>query len=158
MNLAKAIELAARAHVAQRDKQNGEPYVMHPLRLMNKMKSDEAKIAAVLHDVVEDTPVTEDDLRSMGFAENVIAAVLNLSRRQDETYADFILRAKRDPIAREVKLADIEDNSNLPRALLRNDRVESDLRRMNKYILSYKFLQDELEESVYREWMRRIGE
>jgi guanosine-3',5'-bis(diphosphate) 3'-pyrophosphohydrolase len=156
--LAKAIEIAARAHVSQKDKASGEPYVLHPLRLMNKVAGDEAKMAAVLHDVVEDTPVTAEDLRREGFGEAVVRAVLALSRREGESYAEFVIRCKADPIAARVKLADLEDNSNLPRALLREDRVESDLRRLNRYLLSHKFLTGQIGEGVYREWMGKVGE
>lgn len=156
-NLAKAIELASRAHVAQRDKTGG-PYVLHPLRLMDKVSGEDAKIVAVLHDVVEDTPVTEDELRGLGFSEAVIRAVLALTRRDDETYAQFVLRCKANPLALPVKLADLEDNYNLPRAMLREDKLEKDLRRLARYILSHKFLTGVLSESAYLQAMARIEE
>src|SRR5438477_7402644 len=65
--LADAIEIAARAHAGQTDKLGGMPYALHPLRVMNRVEGEHAKMAAVLHDVVEDTPVTADDLRRAGF-------------------------------------------------------------------------------------------
>jgi hypothetical protein len=157
-NLAKAIEIAARAHVSQKDK-GGEPYVLHPLRVMNRAcGGDDVKMVAVLHDVIEDSPVTAEDLRREGFSAAVVSAVVALSRREGESYADFVVRCKADPLARPVKLADLEDNANLPRAILRGERVESDLRRMNRYLLSYKFLTDHLDERTYRQWMGKVGE
>lgn len=156
-NLAKAIELAARAHVAQRDKTGG-PYVLHPLRLMDKVQGDDEKIVAVLHDVVEDTPMTDDDLRAEGFSEKVIHAVLALTRRDDETYAQFVLRCKADPLALPVKLADLEDNYNLPRALVRADHLDKDLRRITRYILSHKVLTGALSEKLYLDRMAHIAE
>lgn len=152
--LADAIRLAVEKHAGQTEKPGGTPYVLHPLRVMERVTDPDAKIVAVLHDVVEDTGTTPDDLRRLGFAERVVQGVLAVSRRAGETYADFVVRAKADPIGRMVKLADLEDNFNLPRALLRADRIESDLARLRKYALSYKFLTDELTEAQYREAMK----
>lgn len=154
--LAKAVEIAARAHVSQKDKRTGEPYVLHPLRLMTRVDGEHAKMAAVLHDVVEDTPVTLDDLRREGFPEPVLQAVAALTRRDDETYAQFIVRCRNDPVALRVKLADLEDNANLPRALLRADRVEKDLNRLTRYHLSYRYLINELPEPLYLQWMAKF--
>ena len=148
--LADAIEIAARAHAGQTDKLGGMPYALHPLRVMNRVEGEHAKMAAVLHDVVEDTPVTADDLRRAGFPAAVLAGVLAVTRQKGESYADFVVRAKADPIGRQVKLADLEDNFNLPRALVRADRLEHDLARLRRYVLSYKFLKDELPEPAYR--------
>ena len=152
--LAKAIELAVRAHAGQVEKPAGTPYVLHPLRVMAKVQGEQAKTAAVLHDVVEDTPTTADDLRAMGFAEAVVSAVLSVTRREGESYADFVVRAAADPIGRLVKLADLEDNFNLPRTLVRPDRLEHDLSRLRRYALSHKFLTNELTEAEYHRAMR----
>lgn len=107
--LEKAISIAAEAHAGQTDKA-GAPYILHPLRVMMRVVGDQARIAAVLHDLVEDTPWTLDDLRNEGFAEAVIAAIDGLTRREGEAYLDFCRRAAADPLARQVKLADVEDN------------------------------------------------
>src|SRR5437868_4703096 len=108
--LAKAIELAVTAHAAQVEKPGNTPYVLHPLRVMQQVEGEEAKIVGVLHDVVEDTDVTPHDLERMGFSEAVVRGVLAVSRREGESYADFVVRAGADPLGRRVKLADLIDN------------------------------------------------
>jgi hypothetical protein len=117
---------------------------------MANVSGDDAKMAAVLHDVVEDAGVSPDDLRSMGFSETVLNAVLALTRGKGETYADFILRCAANRVARDVKLADLQDNFNLPRALVRPEKLETDLARLRKYVLSYKFLTNVIDEAQFR--------
>jgi (p)ppGpp synthase/HD superfamily hydrolase len=112
--LERAIAIAASAHEGQIDK-GGAPYILHPLRVMLAMSSDEDRTAAVLHDVLEDTPWTADALRREGFSDAVVDAVESLTRRTGEAYDDFILRARSNPIARRVKLADLADNMDLRR-------------------------------------------
>jgi len=143
------LRIAAQAHEGQKDK-NGQPYILHPLRLMNAVEDVPAKIVALLHDVIEDTPVTAEDLRREGFDEAVLAAVDCLTHRNGESYADYVVRCKGNVIARRIKLADLEDNARPSRALLRPDRIESDLARLRKYFLAYKFLTDMLSEEQYR--------
>ena len=145
----KALRIAAQAHEGQKEK-NGQPYIFHPLRVMGSVEGEDAKIVAVLHDVIEDTPVTDDDLRREGFSEAIVAAVLCVTHREDESYADYVIRCKGNEVARRVKLADLEDNSRPSRALLRLDRLEPDLARLRKYLLAYKFLTDLLTEAEYR--------
>ncbi|MCM3143020.1 MULTISPECIES: HD domain-containing protein [Brevibacillus] len=112
--LEKAIVIATNAHTGQLDK-GGNPYILHPLRIMMKMPSKESMIVAVLHDVLEDTEVTKEDLFQAGFSNEIVEAVLAVTRDEDETYMEFVKRAKRNPIARLVKLADLEDNCDLSR-------------------------------------------
>ena len=117
--LERAIELAARAHAGQVDKA-GQPYILHPLRLMLTFDTATEQLAAkqmaaVLHDIVEDTPVTFEDLAAEGFAEGVIAAVRALTKQPGEDRLTAARRAAADPIARAVKLADVADNMNLDR-------------------------------------------
>lgn len=112
--LQRAIEIAVEAHRDQVDKA-GAPYVLHPLRLMLRVSGNDAMIAAVLHDVVEDTDWTIDRLRREGFSETVLAAIDCLTRRDGETYEEFIERAAVNPVARRVKLADLEDNMDIRR-------------------------------------------
>lgn len=150
--LEKAIEIAARAHAGQHDKQ-GMPYILHPLRLMMNVEGLEAKMVAVLHDVLEDTAVTEADLRREGFSETVLAGVLAVTRRADENYTEFVIRAARLEIARQVKLADLADNASLARLLLTPHKVEHDMARLRKYFLSYKFLTGQHSEQEYRTLM-----
>jgi (p)ppGpp synthase/HD superfamily hydrolase len=148
----KALQIAAKAHEGQKDKE-GLPYVLHPLRVMQKVQGVEAMIVGVLHDVIEDTSVTADDLRQAGFSEQVVAAVLCVTHRKDEPYADYVVRCKSNEVARRVKLADLEDNSRLDRTLLRPKRFEADVARLRNYVLSYKFLTDQITEQEYRSLM-----
>lgn len=127
--LEKAIVIATQAHAGQMDK-GGNPYILHPLRVMLKMTTEETRIAAVLHDVLEDTEVTPDELREAGFLEKIIAAVLALTRQEEESYVDFIKRTKRDPVARIVKLGDLEDNCDLTRI---PHPTETDCERIKRY-------------------------
>jgi len=113
-NLGRAIAIAASAHQDQLDK-NGIPYILHPIRLMLKMESEEQMIAAILHDVIEDTEWTLDQLHAEGFSKRIIDLVDLLSRREPESYAEFIERLRADPVAIKIKLADLEDNMDLTR-------------------------------------------
>jgi (p)ppGpp synthase/HD superfamily hydrolase len=112
--LEDAVALAAKAHRGQIDK-SGQPYFLHPLRVMLRLEGETARMAGVLHDVVEDTAVTLDDLRAAGYSEDVCAAVESVTRRSDETYEEFVARAGRHPVGRLVKLADLEDNMDMRR-------------------------------------------
>jgi hypothetical protein len=148
----KALQIAAKAHEGQRDKE-GLPYILHPLRVMMGVEGEEAQIVAVLHDVVEDTPVTLDDLRQAGFNEGVLAAVECVTHRKDEPYADYVVRCKGNEIARWVKLADLGDNSRPDRTILRPQQLQQDLARIRRYVLAYKFLTDQITEEQYRALM-----
>lgn len=129
MNLDTAIKLATEAHAGQVDKA-GQPYILHPLRVMSAMTSDVEKIVAILHDVVEDTNLSCDDLYwSIGFSPEIVQAVAALTRGKDEEYFDVIHRLMLNPIARAVKIADIRDNldpgrelPNDPKASARTDK------------------------------------
>lgn len=110
--LERAIEIAARAHEGQRDK-SGEPYISHPLRIalgFIRAGDDIRAIIAVLHDVIEDGATTATDLHAEGFSSEIVEAVVALSRRGGEPYADFVARAGTNELARAVKLADLRDN------------------------------------------------
>ena len=152
----KPPQIAAKAHEGQKDK-DGQPYILHPLRVLNGVEGEEAKIVAVLHDVIEDSPVTEVDLREEGFSETVITAVKCLTHRNGESYADYVIRCNSNDIARRVKLADLEDNARPSRAILRPDRLEPDLARLRRYLLAYKFLTGMITEgSTVRQWVRLV--
>ena len=112
--LERAIALAAKAHEGQVDKADA-PYVLHSLRMMLRLSTNEERITAVLHDVVEDCGVSLVNLRAEGFSEIVIEAIDSVTRRPKESYEAFVRRAASDPIGRRVKLADLEDNSDLSR-------------------------------------------
>ena len=127
--LEHAIALAAKAHEGQVDKA-GAPYVLHPLRVMLRLSTTEERVTAVLHDVVEDCEWTLDRLREEGFSEVVIEAVDSVTRRPDESYETFILRAAANPIGRRVQLADLCDNSDVTRI---PHPTERDYERIAKY-------------------------
>ena len=127
--LQRAIEIAVEGHRAQRDKA-GAPYVLHPLRMMLRQRSEHAMMAAVLHDVVEDAGWTLERLAAEGMPREVVAAVDCLTRRADESYEQFVERVKPNPIARAVKLADLEDNLLLTRIAALRDK---DWERVQRY-------------------------
>jgi len=125
-----AILFATEVHRGQVDKA-GNPYILHPIRVMMRMTSPEARIVAILHDTIEDSDHTLDDLRELGYDEPIIAAVDAISRREDESYEEFIQRLKPNPLARRVKLGDLLDNMDLRRA---NPVVaEKDAERLARY-------------------------
>lgn len=135
----KAIEIALKAHSGQKDKA-GTPYIFHPLGLMLQMQTEEERITAVLHDVVEDSSITLDDLSAAGFSKEIIEAVGLLTRKEKDTYEEFIAKIKPHQLARRVKLADIRDN-------LRIDRIpnptEKDFARLEKYKRAISILESE---------------
>ena len=124
-----AIQLAVEHHKGQVDKA-GKPYILHPLRLMMSVDKDDEKIVAVMHDIVEDTDITLDDLRNEGFSKQVISAIECVTKRKGESYDSFIERISRNPLATKVKLADLEDNLDLSRL---SKVTEKDLERVEKY-------------------------
>jgi (p)ppGpp synthase/HD superfamily hydrolase len=125
----KALKIAVEAHAGKVDRA-GRPYILPPLRLMMKLDDDPARAAALLHDVIEDTDHTAESLNAEGIPDEVVTAVVALTRRQGESYADFVERAAADPIARRAKIADLEDNMDLLRLETVADR---DLKRLRKY-------------------------
>ncbi len=127
--LERAIEIAARSHAGQVDKA-GQPYILHPLRLLLNVKGLHERMAAVLHDVVEDTPVTLEDLRAEGFPREVIDAVQALTKTKGESRLAAARRAAVNPVARTVKLADLADNMDLSRI---PQPTEWDHARMKEY-------------------------
>ena len=128
-NLEDAIALARRAHLGQTDKA-GKDYIQHPLRVTANCTSDNAKIVGVLHDVVEDSDTTLDDLQQMNFAPEVVEAVALLTKSGDIEYSNYIAQIKNNAIAREVKIADLRDNMDLSRIA---QPGEKDFKRLEKY-------------------------
>ncbi|MCB8985249.1 MAG: GTP pyrophosphokinase [Ardenticatenaceae bacterium] len=137
-NLDQALSVAVQAHTDQKDKA-GQPYILHPLRMMMQMDTEEERITAVLHDVVEDSDWTVDDLRVAGFSEAVVTAVDALTHRPEESYEAFIQRLKPNPLATKVKLADLIDNMDLRRL---SGITAKDLERLEKYYRAWKELTD----------------
>ena len=116
-SIERAVEIAAKAHEGEKDKAHAT-YLLHPLRVMLALESDQEKIVGVLHDVVEDCPEwTLEKLRGEGFSEEILVALEAVTKRSEEKrdYDAFIARAAQNPIARKVKLADLRDNADLTR-------------------------------------------
>lgn len=112
--LDKALIIACEAHNGQKDR-FGRPYILHPVRVMMKMRTDTERIVAVLHDVIEDSSWTLGQLTEEGFSSAVVAAVDRLTKRENEPYPAYIERIKADPLAVTVKIADLEDNMDVTR-------------------------------------------
>ena len=125
----KAMKFCFQAHKDQVDK-SGIPYVFHPIHLAEKMEDELTTVVALLHDVVEDTAYTFDDLRELGFPEAVVSTLMLLTHDADTPYLDYVARLKDHPAAKAVKLADLQHNSDLSRL----DTVdEKALARVEKY-------------------------
>jgi GTP diphosphokinase / guanosine-3',5'-bis(diphosphate) 3'-diphosphatase len=134
--LERAIEIAAHGHAGQIDKA-GQPYILHPLRIMLTLDDKYERMAAVLHDAVEDTAVTVDELIDEGFPSEVVAAVIALTKLPGETRLEAAHRAAADPVARRVKLADNADNMDLSRI---SKPTEKDFARIEEYKLVREIL------------------
>lgn len=131
-----AVSIAVEAHADHVDK-GGAPYVSHVMRVADKVKGRDAIAVAVLHDVIEDSEISFDELLRRGIPLNVVELVAVLTRKAGEKYADYIVRVGYNPVARAIKIADLEDNMDLKRL----PKVgKSDLVRLNKYINAYKYL------------------
>ncbi|GAA3437366.1 HD domain-containing protein [Kutzneria kofuensis] len=126
-SVADAVRIATEAHDGQLDK-SGKPYIGHPVRVMNRVDGEYERMAAVLHDVIEDTPVTADDLRAAGCPERVVTAVVALSHRPGEPQAEYLARVAVDPIAVVVKHADIADNMSPVRFAALDEATQARLR------------------------------
>lgn len=128
-DLVTAIKIACDVHANQKDKA-GEPYILHPLRLMQKLKDKSTMIVAVLHDVIEDSHLDLDFLEAQGFEKCVLNAVDAITKRKNEAYKDFIERLSYNDMAVKVKIEDLKDNLDLTR--LKNIDGK-DLERIKKY-------------------------
>lgn len=153
----KALEVAECCHCDQKDKA-GKPYIEHPKRVASRCATDEERAVALLHDTMEDCGMTAERFRELGFGEEIIEAVVSVTRRKHEDYFDFVRRAGRNRIGRVVKMHDLEDNMDMMRFVSRCPLVpdaresmvrdgslrvlnDKDLYRMNKYLLAYRLLQ-----------------
>ena len=138
MNLERAIEIAVNAHKGVTDK-GGNPYIVHPLRVMMSLKSDNEKIVGVLHDVVEDAEDWDfERLKEEGFSEEVLDALRSVTKTsEEEDYNEFVQRALTNEIGRAVKIADIRDNLDVTRI---GELRQKDMNRLNKYKNALKVL------------------
>ena len=138
MNLERAIEIAVNAHKGVTDK-GGNPYIVHPLRVMMSLKSDNEKIVGVLHDVVEDAEDWDfERLKEEGFSKEVLDALRSVTKTsEEEDYNEFVQRALTNEIGRAVKIADIRDNLDVTRI---GELRQKDMNRLNKYKNALKVL------------------
>ena len=132
----KALEIAIKAHKGQRDLA-GVDYIEHPKAVSNLVNSDEEKAVAYLHDVLEDTYITEKDLLQMGIPNNIVLAVKVLTKEKNEPYTKYIERVKENKLASTVKIADLQHNMNLSRIANPSKR---DYERLEKYKRALTFL------------------
>ena len=140
-----AIEIATEAHRGQRDKA-GNDYIGHPMRVMAAGTTPEEKIVGVLHDVVEDSDWTLEELAAEGFAPEIIEALRCLTHAEEEPYDRYIARIKGNPLAVAVKLNDLTDNMDIRRLPYLSDK---DVKRLKRYLRAYKQLTGEPTYSVY---------
>jgi (p)ppGpp synthase/HD superfamily hydrolase len=138
-DLEEAIRIAVEAHRGQKDRA-GAPYVLHPLRMMFRLQTAAERMAAVLHDLVEDTDWTVERLREHGFPTEVVEAVDHLTRREGERYEDFVERAAAHPVALRVKIADLEDNMDVRRTGALEER---DVERLSRYHRAWRRLTED---------------
>jgi len=134
--LEKAVSMALSAHCGKTDK-GGNPYILHPLRMMLTMETTDEKIVALLHDVIEDSPISIQQLRDEKFSKKIVAAVSLLTKKENQSYDDYISAIKKNPLAAKVKLADLKDNMNTNRL---KKITGKDKLRIKKYRAAYKLL------------------
>lgn len=139
-SLEKALQVAAQAH-AGRIGEDGDPEILHALRVMLRLSADDERQAAILHDVIEDGGMTADELRQEGFSEDVILAVETLTGRMDESYDDYILRVIQHPLSTRVKRADVEEHAAV---VSRMPVTDQQIERMGNYQRARAVLQQTL--------------
>ena len=151
--LQRAIELAVAAHADMEDPP-GEPYILHPMRVMARFDDHDLMAVAVLHDTVERAGVTAAQLRAAGLPKGVVRAVERLTHRKGTTYADYVVALSADALARQVKMADLLDNADLRYVDFPPAKPKKGTRRVVRYALSYQFLAGRLSEKAYRRLMK----
>ena len=134
----RALALCFEAHKDQKDK-SGLPYVFHPFHLAEQMEDEDTTIVALLHDVIEDTEYTIEDLQKAGFTQNVISAIALMTHDPQMPYMEYVRAIKSNPIARAVKLADLRHNSDMTRLDIIMQRDEE---RAQKYLDAIVILEE----------------
>lgn len=137
-----AEKTADEAHKDQVDK-GGHPYIEHPRAVAASLKNTEYKIIGFLHDVVEDTPITPEDLKSMGFTDRIVNSVRLVTKTENYVYEEYLSEIKKDEGARNVKMADLRHNMDLSRI---PSPTEKDMKRIEKYKKSYAYLEGSIAE------------
>jgi len=131
-----AIMIAIKAHENKSDK-GGSPYILHPLRIMLEMETEEEMIVALLHDVVEDSKISLKEIAKYNFDKKIISAIKVLTFSIDQNYEDYIKKISKNKLARKIKIADLIDNMNLKRL---PNLDQQDFARINKYHNALKHL------------------
>ena len=124
-----AMKLCFQAHGDQKDK-SGLPYVFHPFHLAEQMDTEESVIVALLHDVMEDSDITLEQLKEKGFSQPVLNALVRMTHDPSVQYMDYVKKIREDPLATKVKLADLRHNSDLSRLDIVDEKA---LERVEKY-------------------------
>ena len=131
-----ALSIARKAHEGQLDKA-GVDYIEHPIYVASQVDTEEEKAVALLHDVIEDSPVSAEELLQAGLPETVVTAVQVLTKKKEQDYQTYLETVKKNPLARVVKLADLKHNSDLSRL---SSITEKDRERLKKYKKAIDFL------------------
>ncbi len=131
-----ALSIARKAHEGQLDKA-GVDYIEHPIYVASQVDTEEEKAVALLHDVIEDSPVSAEGLLQAGLPETVVTAVQVLTKKKEQDYQTYLETVKKNPLARVVKLADLKHNSDLSRL---SSITEKDRERLKKYKKAIDFL------------------
>ncbi|WP_291334114.1 HD domain-containing protein [Acinetobacter sp. UBA801] len=145
--LENAITLAVQQHAGQVDK-GGQPYILHPLRVMLQLQQTDQQIVAVLHDILEDTHTTTQDLQNLGFQTHIIQAIQALTKLPHETRAQAAMRTAQNRLACAVKIADVQDNMNLARI---PNPIARDLARLEEYRQVLDILQKAQQERMIKD-------
>lgn len=132
----KALKLMCQKHKDQKDR-SGLPYILHPFHVAEQMDDEESTIVALLHDIVEDTDTTIDELKGYGFSDRVLDALRLMTHAEGVDYYDYVKEIGKDPLARKVKIADLEHNMQLGRL---NEVRDKDLKRAEKYKVCHDYL------------------
>jgi len=136
ISLERAISIAASAHAGSLA-DDKEPYIFHPLRVMLALDTEDERIVGVLHDVVEKTTLTLDNLRSEGLPGHILEAIDSVSRRKGEEYSDFVRRTRENSLGRRVKIADLKDNIEKVRLHLEDLKAREKLAKYEEALASF---------------------
>ena len=132
------LEFAMQKHDGQLDKA-GKPYILHPIEVALSLYKESDKVVALLHDVLEDTDATIEDLKKIGVSEEEVEAIQLLTKPKKEDYIHYVKRVANNPIARHVKMADLKHNMDLSRL---SEITDKDIQRVEKYKQAYQILHD----------------
>jgi len=135
-DLENALLIALTAHKNQKD-HSGKPYILHPLRILNRMKTKDEMTIALLHDVLEDSKINLKDLIKYGLNKSILEAINLLTRNKKQNYNDYIKKLSKNELARKIKIADLEDNLNLIRI---KKLTNKDILRIKKYHWAINYL------------------